>query len=253
MSTFLPAAEHRDPVGDLEHLVQLVRDEDDRHPLGDEAAEDLEELDGLLRRQHGGRLVEDEDVGAAVQRLEDLDALLLTDRDVPDARARVDVEAELIGELADAALGGGRVEQHAVPARLRREHDVLGDGHHRDQHEVLVHHPDPCVDRVVRRAELDRLAVEQDLALVGPVEPVEDVHQRRLAGAVLAEEGVHLAAAQVEVDVVVREDAREALRDAAQLEDGRVGVGGHSRGDSREESERAGTSARPPALVQVVT
>ena len=92
--------------------------------------------------------------------------------------------------------------------------------HDRDEHEVLVHHPDPAADRVLRGAEADALALEQDLALVGPVEPVDDVHQRRLAGAVLAEEGVHLARDEVEVDVVVREDARELLGDAAQLEDG---------------------------------
>ena len=59
-----------------------------------------------------------------------------------------------------------------------------------------------------------------DLALVRVVEPVEDVHQRRLAGAVLAEQGVDLALPQVEVDVVVRDDAREALRDVAHLEHG---------------------------------
>ena len=53
-------------------------------------------------------------------------------------------------------------------------------------------------------------AVEQDLAGVGPVQPGEDVHQRALAGAVLAEQGVDLARAQVEVDVVVGDDAREA-------------------------------------------
>ena len=51
--------------------------------------------------------------------------------------------------------------------------------------------------------------------------------------------------AQVEVDVVVREDAREALRDAAQLEDGRVGGGGHSRGDSTEERRGRARAARP--------
>ena len=39
-----------------------------------------------------------------------------------------------------------------------REHDVLGHRHHRDQHEVLVHHPDAGVDRRPRRAELNRLA-----------------------------------------------------------------------------------------------
>ena len=51
------------------------------------------------------------------------------------------------------------------------------------------------------------LPVDADLALVGLVEAVEDVHQRRLAGAVLAEQRVHLAAPEVEVDAVVRDDA----------------------------------------------
>ena len=61
----LAAPEHGDPVGDLEHLVQLVADEDDRHPLADEVPEDAEELERLLRREHRRRLVEDEDVRAA--------------------------------------------------------------------------------------------------------------------------------------------------------------------------------------------
>ena len=64
------------------------------------------------------------------------------------------------------------------------------------------------------------LPLIQDLALVGVVEAVDDVHQRRLAGAVLAEQRVHLALAQVEVDAVVRDDAGEALRDPAKLENG---------------------------------
>ena len=103
---------------------------------------------------------------------------------------------------------------------LGREHDVLGDRHHRDQHEVLVHHADAVLDRRLGRAELGRLAVDPDLALVRLVEAVDDVHQRRLAGAVLAEQRVHLALAQVEVDAVVRDDAGEALRDPTKLENG---------------------------------
>ena len=59
----------------------------------------------------------------------------------------------------------------------------------------------------------------------GVVEPVEDVHQRRLARAVLAEQRVHLALEEVEADVVVRDDPREALRDVAHLED--LGALGH--------------------------
>ena len=63
--------------------------------------------------------------------------------------------------------------------------------------------------------EVDRLAVELELALVGAVEAGEDVRERALAGAVLAEQGVDLADERLEVDAVVREHAREALRDAA--------------------------------------
>ena len=44
-----------------------------------------------------------------------------------------------------------------------------------------------------RRGDLHRLAVPADLAVVGPDGAVDDLHQRRLAGAVLAEDGVDLA------------------------------------------------------------
>ena len=53
--------------------------------------------------------------------------------------------------------------------------------------------PMPAAHRVAGAGEVLDLVVEQDLALVGPVQPVEDVHQRGLAGAVLAEEAVDLA------------------------------------------------------------
>ena len=59
-----PRRSTRDPVGDLEHLVQLVADEDDRHSLARQRFQDREELVRLLRCQHRRRLVEDEDVGA---------------------------------------------------------------------------------------------------------------------------------------------------------------------------------------------
>ena len=51
-------------------------------PVGLEAPDDREQLGRLLRRQHGRRLVEDEDLRAAVERLQDLDALLLADGDL---------------------------------------------------------------------------------------------------------------------------------------------------------------------------
>ena len=67
-------------------------------------------------------------------------------------------------------------------------------------------------------SSVERVAVDEDLALVGPVEAVEDVHQRRLAGAVLAEQPVDLTGFDHEVDVVVGDDAGEPLGDATELE-----------------------------------
>ncbi len=124
-----------------------MRDEDDRLALRREAADDCEQLLRLLWRQHRGRLVEHQDLGPAVQGLQDLDPLLLADRDVLDQRVRVDDEAVALRDLTDSLLRGALVEQHLAMRRLGGEDDVLGHRHHRDQHEVLVHHADAPVDR----------------------------------------------------------------------------------------------------------
>ena len=88
---------------------------------------------------------------------------------------------------------------------------------------MLVHHRDPCCDRVAGRVKVHRSAGEKDLAFVRPVEAGEDVGQRRLAGAVLSQEGVHLALRGLEVDVVVGNDRGEPLRDSPQSDGGRHG------------------------------
>ena len=207
----LAAPQHGDPVGDLEHLVQLVADEDDRLAVGPQAARRSSNSSRrLLRRQHGGRLVEDEDLGAAVERLQDLDALLLADGDVGDERGGIDGEPVLLRQLAHALLGcrARRAARRRVPARspstMFSATVITGMSM-----KCWCTMPMPALDRVLRRGEVDRLALHEDLALVRLVEPVEDVHQRRLAGAVLAEQRVDLALAHVEVDVVVGDDARE--------------------------------------------
>src|SRR5438105_4060588 len=75
----LPPSQYGDPVRDRHHLFELVRDEDDGALLRRHQSKRLEEVIRLLGRELRGRLVEDQDAGAAIQDLEDLDALLLTD------------------------------------------------------------------------------------------------------------------------------------------------------------------------------
>jgi hypothetical protein len=86
-----------DPVGHGPDLAQLVGDEHDRRAGRLEVTHHPDEVVDLLRRQHGGGLVEDQDVGLPVERLEDLDALLLADADLLDDRHVAVVVADVNG------------------------------------------------------------------------------------------------------------------------------------------------------------
>jgi len=151
---------------------------------------------------------------------QDLDPLLLADRELPDRRARVQAQADVVHQLGRALHE--RLLAH-YGRRLRpAEVDVFGDGHRCDEPEVLVHHADPRLDRLGGRADVALDAVHQDRASVGSVEAGEHVRQRRLARAVLAQQGVDLPPPQVEVDAFERRHAVEALRDPARLDSQRA-------------------------------
>ena len=103
VATVRPCADDGDVVGDRQHLVELVGDEDDGGAVGFELAEVAEQFVDLLRHQHGRRLVEDQDLGAAVQHLEDLDPLALADAEVLDQGVGVDVEPVRLADLGERA------------------------------------------------------------------------------------------------------------------------------------------------------
>ena len=69
----------------------------------------------------------------------------------------------------------------------KAEDDILSDRERPDQHEFLMDHADAVRDRLAGTADGDRSAVDKDLAFLGLMKSVEDLHQRALAGPVLAE------------------------------------------------------------------
>ena len=69
---------------------------------------------------------------------------------------------------------------------------------------------------------MDLLPVDEDLSFVGRVQPVEDVHQGRLAGAVLAQQPQYLARLDGQVDSIVGDDPREPFGDAPKFESQRM-------------------------------
>ena len=77
----------------------------------------------------------------------------------------------------------------------------------------------PSPSAAGRVGDLDLLAAEFDRPCIGLVHADEDLHQRGLAGAVLAHQGVDGPGTDFEVDVVERLDAREGLGDALHPEE----------------------------------
>ena len=66
---------------------------------------------------------------------------------------------------------------------------------------------------------------QTDLPGVRTVGPGEHLDERRLAGTVLAQQAVHLARGDVEIDLVERANAGELLDDAAHLQQRRASSG----------------------------
>ena len=111
----------------------------------------LEQLLDLLRHEHRRRFVEDEDLGAAVQHLDDLDTLAFADLERLDQLVGVDVEPVVARRPRGCAPWHWRSRERAAwQVGSDAEHDVLEHGQVLGQHEVLMHHADSEVDRIGR-------------------------------------------------------------------------------------------------------
>jgi len=99
-------------------------------------------------------------------------------------------------------------------SQVTADHDVLERGHVGEQADVLEGPRDPCAGDLVRRAHLERLAVELELASVAGVQPGERVEEGRLARAVRTDQAVDLALVDTERNLAQRLHPAEALGDA---------------------------------------
>ena len=124
----------------------------------------------------------------------DLDLLLQLDRELADARVagRRARRARRARRRARRRAAGQSIS--AAAPRQPAHQDVLGDGQRRRERQLLADRDDPALDRLrAGSRSVDRLAVDLDRAGVGLQRAVEDLHERRLARAVLAGERVDLA------------------------------------------------------------
>jgi len=181
-------AQDGDAVAEVDDLVEAVADEDRGQAAVAQRLDDLQQTGRLLARERRGRLVEDQHARLAVERAGDHHELLGAGAEAAAERARVERQAAVGQEGGGATLQLARIDERAAVAA---EADVLADGERVDHARLLRHDRDPERASVLRRVQLDGLAVDAHDAVVGAgrVEAVEDLQQRRLAGAVGADHG----------------------------------------------------------------
>ena len=223
------AAHHGHPVGVALHVGHLVGDQDHGRALATgERLHGLQQPRGLGVGEDRGGLVQDQDAGAGQQHLQDLDPLLLGDGEVADAPVGVGLEAQRMRLGEDRRADTGQplaVAAHVVVVVDHRhaQQDVLGDGEGCHQLEVLVDHADAVFGGVARTGQAHRVLVDPQFAGLGRVEAGGDVHQRGLAGAVLAEQGMDFAPLRGEVRIREGDEAVEGFVDVGEGEGGRHG------------------------------
>ena len=83
---------------------------------------------------------------------------------------------------------------------------------------MLKDHADTQVPRRLGIGDFHLPALPFHPARIGPLNPVDELHQRALAGAVLAQQRVDFTGHDGEIDVLVGDHARVALGDALQFE-----------------------------------
>ena len=218
----------------FEHFLEAVSDVDDPDAPCAKIANDREQSVGFVLREGRGRLVHEDDPGIADQGARDLDHLGAGGRQGPHRRSNVDVEAKLGEDGARLFAHGGPVEGAEPRAGSRASHEeVLADREVRKQVQLLRDHGDARDLRITRGGEAQGLAGYLDRAFVDRVDAVQQLHERGLASAVLAQNRVDLTGHHGQIDAAAGPDATELLADPphpAQLGGGGDRRGGEARG-----------------------
>ena len=161
----------------------------------------LAELVALGRSKDGGRLVQDQQLAVAVESLEDLDPLLLTNGQSPDHLIGINIQLILLAELQQPLLSGLKVQSLFII--FNTENYILDNRKRIHQFKVLVHHANTVFNGFQRGSDMYFLAIQKDFACGRLIQTVKDVHQRRLACAVLSEKAQDFAFFAIDAHVIV--------------------------------------------------
>ena len=215
-----PVVDHRDPVGELVGLLEVLRGEQERHALAHELAHDGPDRDAAARVEARGRLVEEQDPGLGDEARSEVEPpphASGVGLDRPIARVgEVEALEQLVG--AGGRLAPGQVEQPTEQAQVLAPGQELVDGRELSrQADQLAH-----LCGLVHDVEAEHLGAPA----VGAQQRRQHPDERRLARAVRPEQSEHGALGDLKVDASERHRLAEAPREARRPGSGAHRVGG---------------------------
>ena len=179
---------------------------------------------GLVRRHAGDRLVDEQQLRLLHEQHADLEPLLLSVREGAGQRGALRREPDDVEDVLDVpALGARQPGDEILPERLVApdgELEVLEHGQALEHSRLLKLAPDArlCDLRFRQRQQVDILR-EPRGAVIRTRLAGHDVHHRRLAGAVRADDAPQLSPVHREREAVERLEAVEADGQVVERED----------------------------------
>ena len=154
------APQHRDSIRDRDRLGQFVRDQHDDSAFTAQVAQQIEKGVQLRRREHAGRLVENQHARIEAERAQYFEPDALGDRAIFDGGAGGrQFESEFCRECA-RPRGDGREIEPLRGLVEAAEREIFLPRHPLEQHRALMHRRDSGSQRGARRARLQGRIVE---------------------------------------------------------------------------------------------
>jgi hypothetical protein len=184
-------------------LVELVAHEQHRHALRAQRLDHVHEVVDFLLRERGGGLVHDDHAArvATARAMATSCRVAIGSSSTRRARNAASVGSFTVSSArtavaATALRSKRRASLPPVRDQLLAERDVFGHAHVRQQRQVLVDRLDAERERLQRRQRACSCAVDHDAPLARGLRARDDLDERALAAAVLAEQVVDLAGAR---------------------------------------------------------
>ena len=207
-----------DIVRNAENFVHLMGNINNCYVFRFQLRDDAEQMLYLRIGQRRGRLVHDDNAAVIRNCLGDFHHLHFCNRKVAHLFIRIHIQIELLKQL-DAVVAHFLVIDDQSLAGRAPQPKVFADASLRNRRKLLMDHGNTRVERFQCIFKVDLFAFENNLARSRWMDTDQAFHQRRLARAVLAHQGVDRAGAYFQLNALECPYAGEFLDDIGHLQD----------------------------------